>query len=507
MNSAWLPLLLCLGLSSTPLQKGSGNEALSDFKKFYPTFKENAQKIEAILALEGLDGADLVELLLPILSDPEIEIRGAALRVLSKVKEEASVNALIGALKAKKGDVKAGAAEALGLGRHQAALGPLKALASDSNPEARTAAALALGRVRDPAANDALLKLLEDGKESVRTAACDALGWIGDVATADAVLAKLSDREWRVRAAAIAALGNLRAKQVIPKLVESMEKEEGRLVEDASRALERLTGLELGPDAQAWRQWWGQVEKGFQVPTEKALKEFKDKQRKAALKYGLRKDVVEYNGITTPSKRILFIVDQSGSMEDEILDKKRFEGRNYPSFSKLEIVKQELIRTIRKLDPNVRFNVLTFATAVFTWKKQLQAANVLGRTSAEDYVGRLSPIGGSSKSGLAGAGLVGAAGMEEGKTNTYLALMSALGGPGGRVIGDIAEDVDTIFFLSDGRPSVGKLIEPDDILMAVREVNKLKKVVIHTIAIGEYQKDFMETLARENGGVFVDLGK
>jgi hypothetical protein len=41
----------------------------------------------------------------------------------------------------------------------------------------------------------------------------------------------------------------------------------------------------------------------------------------------------------------------------------------------------------------------------------------------------------------------------------------------------------------------------------VRVANELRKVVIHTIALGEFQKEFMRTLARENGGVFVDLGR
>ena len=29
----------------------------------------------------------------------------------------------------------------------------------------------------------------------------------------------------------------------------------------------------------------------------------------------------------------------------------------------------------------------------------------------------------------------------------------------------------------------------------------------HTIAIGEFQKDFMEFLARDTGGIFMDLGR
>jgi hypothetical protein len=54
---------------------------------------------------------------------------------------------------------------------------------------------------------------------------------------------------------------------------------------------------------------------------------------------------------------------------------------------------------------------------------------------------------------------------------------------------------------------VGDFVDPDDILREVKAANELRKVVIHTIAIGEFQKDFMRRIAEENGGVFVDLGK
>jgi Mg-chelatase subunit ChlD len=67
--------------------------------------------------------------------------------------------------------------------------------------------------------------------------------------------------------------------------------------------------------------------------------------------------------------------------------------------------------------------------------------------------------------------------------------------------------IDTIFFLSDGRPTVGDYVDPQDVAREVRELNQLRKVVIHTIAIGEFQKDFMKVLAEQNGGIFVDLGR
>jgi hypothetical protein len=54
---------------------------------------------------------------------------------------------------------------------------------------------------------------------------------------------------------------------------------------------------------------------------------------------------------------------------------------------------------------------------------------------------------------------------------------------------------------------VGEYVDPEDIRREVRALNELRKVVIHTIAIGEFQKEFMKRIAEENGGVFVDLGR
>ena len=67
--------------------------------------------------------------------------------------------------------------------------------------------------------------------------------------------------------------------------------------------------------------------------------------------------------------------------------------------------------------------------------------------------------------------------------------------------------LDTIYFLSDGRPSVGKLIETNEILAEVRKFNDQYRIVIHAIAIGDFQKEFLQQLAQDNGGVFVDLGR
>ena len=63
--------------------------------------------------------------------------------------------------------------------------------------------------------------------------------------------------------------------------------------------------------------------------------------------------------------------------------------------------------------------------------------------------------------------------------------------------------VDTIFLLSDGKPSIGISTEPDEILAMVREANQNMGITIHTIGLSGAQDAYLlRTLAEENGGVY-----
>ena len=55
-----------------------------------------------------------------------------------------------------------------------------------------------------------------------------------------------------------------------------------------------------------------------------------------------------------------------------------------------------------------------------------------------------------------------------------------------------------------GRQIVRALL--GEILKEVAKINKVYRIVFHTIAIGQFQKTFLRTLAMQNGGEFVDLG-
>ena len=63
-------------------------------------------------------------------------------------------------------------------------------------------------------------------------------------------------------------------------------------------------------------------------------------------------------------------------------------------------------------------------------------------------------------------------------------------------------EVDTIFLLSDGEPSVGARIEPSAILAAVRLWNRDLGVVVHCISLGS-SITLLEEIAETCGGQYV----
>lgn len=487
-------------------QRGSDDEILVEFKKYFRKYKDTPTRVEAVLALEGCELPEAVPVLAPLFDQAEPEVGNAAARVLSRFKTRPPVERMLEEL-AKPGspEVKTGLLRALTLGRYPGTQAGILPLFQDPAWTVRMRAIQAMAALGDPSTASAIAERCSESEAAVRCAALEGLAQLGSDLVLAPARADLSHATWQVRASAIAALGQVRHVDSIGPLIERMGVEEGRLRLDIGAALARITGKDFGGRLDAWQNFWKSFEGRFQIPSDEELRRLRELQAQRKLEYQPG-DGVQYHGIATPSKAIEFVIDVSGSMEQEVVEKERFKQGEYPSWKRIDVIKTELIKTIRGLEPYVEFNVIAFATDVKLWKKGLVRANPLNKSSAETFVSRLEAIGGSSKEDLARAGLVGAANLEGGKTNTYAALMTALGVEEGKETRGYETELDTIFFLSDGRPSHGKFIEPEDVLREVRAANELRKVVIHTITLGEFEKDFMERLASENGGTFVDLG-
>lgn len=497
--------LLCLGalVASAPRQD---DEILQEFRRYFRKYKDTPTRIEAVLALEGNESPEVVAVLVPLFDVVEPEVRMATARVLARFKTRPPIDRLLVELGAATSlEAKLGLLSALSDGRYAGVLSAVLPLLADSEWDVRRHAIQTLASLGDPAAIEPIAAHCAESEVGVRCAALEALAALGSERVLVPARADLAHESWQVRASSIAALGRVRHVDSIGPLIARMGQEEGRLIVDIGAALARITGRDFGVRLDAWQTFWQTYQGKFTIPSDEELAKLRAVQAQRREQYE-GKEAVSYHGIDTPSRSIVFVIDVSGSMEQEVVDKSRFKDNTYPSWKRIDVIKTELIRTIRGLEPYVEFNVIAFATEVKPWKKGLVKANPLNKSSAESYVGRLEAIGGASKEDLARVGLVGSANLEGGKTNTYAALMAALGVEEGKESRGYEVDLDTIFFLSDGRPSHGKFIEPDDVLREVRAANQLRKVAIHTITLGEFEKDFMERLAAENGGTFVDLG-
>ncbi len=504
-----LALFAALCLSLAPAYAGD-DEIVAEFKKYFKQYKDTATRVDAVLSLEDADSAAVVEALIPVLKlteDPDV-VR-AAIRVLSKFKSDAPKAALFAALEAQKDEaVRSGLLQAAAAGKYSGANESLKKLLVDKSWDLRRRAVDALVASGDASVAEAILPLCADSEPAPRCAALEGLAALKSTLVVKPAIDSLAHEVWQVRVSAIVALKKVRSRDAIEPLIARLTAEDGRLQVDVGDALNEITGRSFGTRIELWQQFWGAYKDRFQIPTDEELAKLRAKQKEEAAKYKPEKAGTSYHGIETPSRRIMFVIDVSGSMENLVVEKERFEDGGYPSFLRIDICKTELVRTIESLEPYVEFNVIAFATAVRPWKKDLVKANVVNKTAAVDWVRKLEALGGASKEDLAQAGLTSSANLEAGKTNTYGALSTALGA-GGRGTKDKAYEcvIDTIFFLSDGRPTVGDYVDPQDVAREIRELNQLRKVVIHTIAIGEFQKDFMKVLAEQNGGIFVDLGR
>lgn len=505
----WLLAVLVFVSSSAPSAAAPQDDTIAYFKKYFKQYKDAPSRVEAVRSLEGVESAAVVEVLAPVLKLPEPDVVLAAITVLSRFKSDEPRAALFAAIESASDEsVRSGCLQAATIGKYTGGDALLGKLLTDKSWEVRRRAVEALCAGAAPGVDALIAPACKDVEAAVRCSALEGLALLKSELVLAPARAALSDVVWQVRASAIAALKRVRHRDSIEPLLARLALEEGRLIADIGDALNEITGRSFGSRLDGWQSFWAQYKDRFQIPTDEELAKLRERQKLEAAKYKPQGGSTTYHGIDTPSRRVIFVIDCSGSMENLVVEKERFQDGGYPSFLRIDIVKTELARTIEALEPYVEFNIIAFATGVKPWKKELVKANVLNKSGAMDWVRKLEAIGGSSKEDLAQAGLTSSANLDAGKTNTHGALVAALDA-GGRGAKDKSYEcaVDTIFFLSDGRPTVGDYVDPKDVLREVRAANSLRKVVIHTIAIGEFQKDFMLQLAQENGGVFVDLGR
>lgn len=324
--------------------------------------------------------------------------------------------------------------------------------------EVVVAAAAAIGRIGPHGkALNALLKLARSRTAGQRALAIGGLGPTLDPRVVPAAAKALRDQARPVRFAALETLRQQRSKDSVRALIGALRNSEGRFQHELARALRQLTGGAMGDEHADWLAWWSAVENTFRFP---------DPQAKPKNPKRLESKVrPKYYGNDIVSTRVAFIVDTSGSMAE-----KTKLAKTTTPVTRLEVCRRELRTVIGGLPVRARFNLLAFSHRFSAWKKRATRASSRVKKEALTFVRDLKAIGG---------------------TNIFDPLHEAL----------VESRVDTIWLLSDGEPTSGRLVFPTDILREVRRLNATRRVAIHTISVGQ-KSELLKRLARENGGTY-----
>ncbi|HVS12212.1 MAG TPA: VWA domain-containing protein [Planctomycetota bacterium] len=327
--------------------------------------------------------------------------------------------------------------------------------------------------------------LAVEAEPLARAEMIDGLAALGDCDLVPLLLERfLQDETWHVRSRAAAALATLRSKEAIPALIARLEVEEGRVRSDVGRALTSLTGKDFHGSVALWKRWWAEKGQEFEVPDALAAP--------VAAEEELPSTAMSFFGIETESRRVLFVLDLSGSMSFAMLPKSNPEDDPRRPYdmpakgepSRLEAAKKDLASALAGLKDGGRFNLVLYASDVWTWSDELVTMTSETRQEVAKAIEGLGASGG---------------------TNIYGALERALDIAGAKGGGTWSKpEIDTIYFLTDGRPSIGLTKVPDEILAYVRERNSDAGIVIHTIGLSAAQDAaFLRRLAEENGGQYV----
>ncbi len=208
-------------------------------------------------------------------------------------------------------------------------------------------------------------------------------------------------------------------------------------------------------------------------------------------------------GAAVTGKNIAFVLDVSGSMMSTDPAPKGFgspggrKGRTKVAGQKpkgppkspeerrrITRAKKELSRVIRALPDDVQFNIISYSSDVYPWKKAMVKASKSNKKAATEYVDELRA---------------------EGITVTDMALEEAFA--------DL--QLDTIYLITDGAPThigsrgPGLPEDAEDIIEAIhvrtKELNFLRAVRIFSLGFKGAKEDFLQKLSRDHGGKYVGI--
>ena len=278
-----------------------------------------------------------------------------------------------------------------------------------------------------------------------------------------------ADPDHAVRATALQEVANLRRKDGIGLLIDRLEVETGVMHQRVVNLLRLVTGEDFGTGGR-WRRWWDDVEDSFEVPDYEAALAA-ERSRAAARDEGGTQ--ASFYGLRIVSDRVTFILDTSGSMSAKAKAPGGRTTTGGADSTRIEIAKDQLSRAVSRLPDGDLFNMIFFSGGVRPWNDAVTKMTKSSRAEALAFVARQKAAG---------------------ATAVYDALERAFED----------ERVDTIFLLTDGSPSAGKIQDEGRIAQAIARLNSVRMVQINCISVGR-RSALLRRLAEDSGGTYREV--
>ncbi|MGO8747208.1 MAG: VWA domain-containing protein [Thermoguttaceae bacterium] len=275
------------------------------------------------------------------------------------------------------------------------------------------------------------------------------------------------------RRAVVQAITHVKEPQVIGILIQLLPSMKGEVCGDIVRHLAQATGQPEGNSVESWQAWWKTHKDKFELPAELAKpliphgpRDGPDGVRPGEPPVqgmkpleGLVAGTPSYYGMSIHARRMVFVIDISGSMHG----------------ARITTAKHELMGAINALPADAEFSMIAFNHVVNVWQPYLVRATPANKQTALRFVVYLNPGG---------------------RTAAYDALEAAL-----------RLDVEAIYFLTDGEPTDGKIVAPSMIVAAVSRINRNRRISIYSIGIapgvpGGPLELFLKTLSEQNYGLY-----
>lgn len=374
-----------------------------------------------------------------------------------------------------------------------------------------------------------LTDLFEDKSPLLQIAVMDCLADRAEASSTPLFLRVLGEnRTWEVKWLALKGLEKGADEKAIEPLIENLARckpDEGRLKDQYIRVLKKLLDSDLETDdPNTWKSALIAKKSGAEMAPGLTMVE-----------------PTSFYGLKTRSTRLVFLLDRTGSMEAPGSEPERPPFKLPPEATgsekeppqeklardectkivkkwmaltartRIEVAKKEIILTIHVLRPSVHFNIVWYETTPSPWKQELVPATWANKLDAIQAADKITASGGTN---IWDAVEVAYKMLElpQQKQAVSPVMLDKKASYATSTNG-----VDTIFLMTDGKPNQGRIMAPDDILSELRKVNRLRKVTIHTICVGDIPPTgptpdspdpvFLKKISDQNNGDFVHIKK